>query len=130
MDSRAVVFAALLAGCQGPPTIGPDPDSEIERSFTVAPGDFAEANLRLAPGDTALGEFDANGAMAWDVHDHVGGDVHILSEGVDRAGALSVTADAAGIFSMLWENQTDAPIELDVMLTLPISSYVYSWYPP
>jgi hypothetical protein len=129
----AVTATLLLGACAPPPAsveVRRDGGQTLERTFTVAPGAFAEANLLMNAGDTATAAFTADGgALAWDVHSHHGDDVTIHEEGLGGTGAIDFTAPETGGFSYLWKNHNDAPVTLVITLTLRGGTRLHSWHP-
>lgn len=104
-------------------------DSAITRSFTVPPGELVELNLRCEPGATVSVDYEAGAALSWNVHSHEAGRTIIHREGRDSSGSLPFTAEAAGVYSYMWKNDTTADASLTVSVTLEPGSSVHSWHP-
>ena len=131
MNLRPALLIMLLSACGTPPTTNPAAAdaAPIERAFTVAPGQFVEANLRLPADSEARGHFEASGAVTWNTHSHPGGEVVVHSQGVGQSGDLVLNATSADVYSMLWENRTESALELRVVVQLPAGAGVHSWHP-
>jgi hypothetical protein len=135
VHAAALAALATLAACDAPPEsvdLRRDGGLEvIERTLTIAAGEYAEANLLMGAGDTATAAFTtAGGAVTWDVHSHHGNDVVIHDQGVTTADSVDFTAPARGGFSYLWQNLNENAIDLEVTLTLRGDTSLHSWDPP
>ena len=96
----------------------------------VAPGKFAEINLEMAEGSTAVITFQAaGGALEWNVHSHDGDKVVTHAEGAGESGELRFAAPRAGPFSYLWQNAGADPVRLTARLTAQGSVRVHSVHP-
>jgi hypothetical protein len=129
---RCAALLLLALACGGPPgTVASDSQpGDLERSFALAPGAFAEANLELPAGGTVRATFDAGAVpVHWDVHSHPGDEVVIHDQGQATNGTLEFTPPEAGPFSLLWENRAAASTQLAVTLELPPGASVHSWHP-
>lgn len=104
----------------------PTPLSDV----VVAPGKFAEINLEMTEGSTAVISFQAaGGSLEWNVHSHDGDKVVTHAEGAGEAGELRFAAPRAGPFSYLWKNIGAAPVRLTARLTAEGSVRVHSVHP-
>lgn len=118
MEPRGLWLAGLLlvvplAGCAGgSPTV-------LERTFELSPGQFAEANLQMAEGDTIEVSFATDGPeMRWDLHRHgEGQQIEILDQGNASQGMVTYTADREGVVSVFWEPHEEVEIRLEVTIT-------------
>jgi len=109
-----------------PARAGPTPLGDV----VVAPGKFAEINLEMAEGSTAVITFQsAGGALEWDVHSHEGDRVVTHAEGAGESGELRFAAPRAGPFSYLWKNAGAVPVRLTARLTTQGSVRVHSVHP-
>ena len=91
--------------------------ARFDRTLTLAPGKFAELCGALDAGKTVKWSFEADGELNFNIHYHVGKDVHYPSrmEQVRRSeGRLA--ADVAQDYCWMWTNQTAAPAQLAVQL--------------
>jgi hypothetical protein len=102
-----------------------------ERSFEIAPGQFAEANFRMAKGSTVTVTFGEGGSeIAWDVHshDHEGG-TQIHDQGRGGEGAIEFVAPSEGVFSVLWKNTGSSATPLRARVDLGAGASIHSWMP-
>jgi hypothetical protein len=132
MRRAALLLATLLSACGEPPaTVSPDSQpADLARTFSLAPGAFAEANLSLPAGRTVRADFNAGQVpITWNVHSHPGDQVVIHDQGTATAGTIEFAAPAAGPFSRMWENGAAASTELSVALELPAGASIESWHP-
>ena len=91
--------------------------ARFDRTLTLAPGKFAELCGALGAGKTVKWSFEADGELNFNIHYHVGKDVHYPSrmEQVRRSeGRLA--ADVAQDYCWMWTNQSAAPAQLAVQL--------------
>lgn len=96
----------------------------------LEPGKFAEINLEMTEGSTAVISFQAaGGSLEWNVHSHDGDKVVTHAEGAGEAGELRFSAPRAGPFSYLWKNTGAAPVRLTARLTAEGSVRVHSVHP-
>lgn len=102
-----------LTGCAGGSA------TVVDRTFELSPGQFAEANLQMAEGDTIEVSFATDGPeMRWDLHRHSQGHaVEILDEGNASQATFTYTADREGVVSVFWEPHEEAEIRLEVTIT-------------
>ncbi len=119
----ATFLLLCLAGCAGQRAPAPD------RNVTVPPGKFAELNLNMPPGGSAVATFEASSELAWNMHSHPAGTLVIHDEGVSASGRLELSAKGEGIHSFLWKNDGSTNIELDVKTVLSSGVTVHSWVP-
>jgi hypothetical protein len=125
---RAALVLALAA-CGGS-TVGPDGQTgPIDRHLTVAARKSAEVNLDMPAGSRVTATYTASAPVAWNVHSHPGDQVVIHQEGVDATGTLEVAPATGSAYSLLWENQGEAAIELDLHVELDGGASVISWLP-
>jgi hypothetical protein len=104
----------------------PTPLSDV----VVAPGKFAEINLEMAEGSTAVITFQAaGGPLEWNVHSHEGDKAVVHAEGTGEAGELRFAAPRSGPFSYLWKNPGSAPVRLTARLASEGSVRVHSVHP-
>lgn len=101
----------------------------ITRTLTVAPGEVVELNLAMPAGATARATFTASGPLEWNTHSHPGGELLTYTQGTDATGELSLSAEAAEVYSMMWKNTGTAPATLELRVTLAQGVTVDSWYP-
>lgn len=114
------------AGGVEPSDANPMPLSDV----VVAPGKFAEINLDMAEGSTAVVSFQSTGgALEWNVHSHEGDKAVIHAEGTGETGELRFAAPKAGPFSYLWKNVGAAPVRLTARLSAQGSVRVHSIHP-
>ncbi len=107
------VVLALLAGCTtSPPPPGQPVLWEDERR--LGPDRFVEVNLELNESASVTARYQADAAVAWDVHSHEQGQVRIHDEGESAEGTITFEAPHAGTFSILWENRGQAAVDLSV----------------
>jgi len=91
----------------------------FDRTLTVAPGKFAELCGALGAGKTVSWAFDADGELNFNIHFHVGKEVHypVRMDRVRRsAGDLAV--DLAQDYCWMWTNKSAIATKLAVRLTL------------
>lgn len=93
-------------------------DQRFERSFSVAPGKFAEACGKLAKGDSIAWRFEADQPLNFNIHYHVGKSVEYPAkqEGAKGAnGTLAVALDQD--YCWMWTNKSGAPATLKLTLS-------------
>ena len=81
----------LILGCSAAPRSQPLP---WRSQFTIAPGDFAEANLQLRASAAVTASFSVEGGqLQWNVHTHPpdAGFVNLV-QGQSAAGTIPLTA--------------------------------------
>lgn len=96
------------------------PDGRFERDLRIAPGKFAELCGPLQPGQSVRWSFEADRPLNFNIHYHVGQDVHYPAkqDRVERArGELAV--DARQDHCWMWVNKTAATARLAVTLARP-----------
>jgi hypothetical protein len=81
-----------------------------ERTWPLAPGEFAEADVSLRAGETVRFELLAGGRLRWNVHHHAGARVVVHQAGEGALGTVSFTAPADGVFSFQCENASETPL--------------------
>lgn len=68
---------------------------------TLAPGEFLEVNLDMAPGDAFVATFTSDGALEWDVHSHGPDDEAVVHrEGEGSTDTVRFEAGDAGVHSL------------------------------
>jgi hypothetical protein len=90
----------------------------FERSLAVAPGKFAELCGPLQAGQRVQWSFESDRALNFNIHYHVGKDVHYPAkqDQVERAqGELAV--DSRQDYCWMWVNKTGTAARLAVSLT-------------
>jgi len=97
------------------------------KEFVVAPGKFAEVNVRMVAKAKVTATFKADAKVQWDTHSHPLGKTVYHSKGEDASGKLAITADKQATYSFLWKNDSAKPIKLRVTLNLPRGTEVDSW---
>lgn len=108
MAAFLLLLAAILAGCAD----SAGRTFEHEGSPTVAPGRFAEVNLQLKAGDTIGWDWSADGALHFDIHTHLDGDVQLRVQEENRSSRGSYEAPQDGGYSFLWANRGQQPVAL------------------
>ncbi|ACY14188.1 hypothetical protein [Haliangium ochraceum] len=101
----------------------------VSRSFAIAPGEFVELNLRLEPGANVAVDYSADTALAWNVHSHDAGRTTNHREGRDAGGSVAFAAEAGGMYSYMWTNESESEATLEVKTTLGDGVSVHSWHP-
>jgi hypothetical protein len=90
----------------------------FERRVSIAPGQFAEACGKLAKGEAIAWRFDADQALAFNIHYHVGKTVEYPAR-LDAArqgdGTLAVALDRD--YCWMWTNKTATPAKLALTLS-------------
>jgi hypothetical protein len=109
----------------------PDKTPPTSRSFSIAPGEFAEANFKMSEGATVVVTFsEGSDDIAWDVHSHgASGETKIHDDGRGGTGNVEFKAPAAGVFSVLWKNEGSTATSLDVSVALDEGASIHSWMP-
>lgn len=95
-----------------------DANRQFDRRLEVAPGKFAEVCGKLAKGDSVRWEFEAAGALDFNIHYHVGKDVEYPArkDAADRMqGTLSVDRDQD--YCWMWTNKAAHPVGLRLRLS-------------
>lgn len=101
----------------------------MTRKVGIEPGALVELNLWMPDSGRAGAEFFATGALAWNSHSHPGGTLVLHQQGTADRGSIQLDAGAAGIYSFLWENQSQARVELELTVTLGPAVSLHSWHP-
>lgn len=111
----ALLAALVLSGCAG----GSDEDQGdlVSRSWTLAPGAWAEVDLRMSAGARVDAVFGAQAPLAWDVHSHGQDGVRQHHSGTAATGTIRFEAPAAGVYSLFWENRGRTTTRLDITVT-------------
>jgi len=89
----------------------------FERLMTVAPGKFAEVCGKLAKGSAVAWRFEAGAPMNFNIHYHVGKDVHYPERRDALAGGsgqLQVQLDQD--YCWMWTNKSAQPVALQLQL--------------
>lgn len=106
-----VVLSVLSTGCTDP--TGRGAPSVLDRSVSVDPGSFFEANLEMNESAQFTFEWSTDGTdVAFDVHSHASTqvDYHHRSNGSSGRGSFQAPSD--GGYSLLWENPSKARVNL------------------
>lgn len=111
------LLLAGLAGCMenGPPS----PATTIERERSLEPGAFVEANLAMNGSDQLSYRWSTTpeGVLAFDVHSHPArGEVAYHERANATSGEGSFTAPSEGTYSLLWENQGEETITVNLRI--------------
>lgn len=109
----------------------PDQAAPTSRSFSIAPGEFAEVNFQMPAGATVtVGFAEGSDDITWDVHSHgSSGETKIHDEGRGGQGNVEFKAPAAGMFSVLWKNAGPTSTPLEVRVTAGDGTSIHSWMP-
>jgi hypothetical protein len=109
----------------------PNEAAPMSRSFSIAPGEFAEVNFEMAEGSTVVVDFsEGSNDIEWDVHSHgPSGESMVHDDGRGGVGNVEFKAPAAGVFSVLWKNAGSTSTPLDVRVTLGEGASIDSWMP-
>lgn len=107
------VVLALLAGCATSP---PPPSQPVlwEDERRLGPDRFVEVNLEMNESASVTARYQADAAVAWDVHSHEQGQIRLHDEGESAEGTITFEAPNAGTFSILWENRGEDAVDLSV----------------
>lgn len=107
------VVLAVLAGCATSP---PPPDQPVlwEDERRLGPDRFVEVNLEMNESASVTASYQADAAVAWDVHSHAQGQVRVHADGQAAEDTIAFEAPHAGTFSILWENRGQAAVDLSV----------------
>lgn len=131
--TEVLMAAILLAGCSGPlPGTGGGGEALPllgERTWTLRPGQFAEANLAMDRNDRIVFALGATGGeVAWDVHGHAwDGAVETYMSGTDASVKEGFVAPEDHGYSILVEPRGDRDVV--VKLRIEGSATVESWFP-
>ena len=119
MKTPTFLVAALLA-CAAQAEIVDvtwSADGAAAREFTVAPGKFAEWCTTLRRGDKVRWQFEAAQPVNFNVHYHVGKDIHFPArqDQVTRLqGTLEVAADQD--YCWMWSSKRAGPVAVKAAL--------------
>jgi hypothetical protein len=69
------------------------------------------------------------GTLEWNVHSHQGEKAVIHAQGSDPSGQPSFVAEQDGLYSFLWKNESDDPVQLKVELRIEGQGKVHSTVP-
>ncbi len=108
--SASVAHAELIA-------IAWNTSQRFERKLSIAPGKFAEVCGALQPGHSVGWRFDADGALNFNIHYHVGKDVHYPARADavrSQHGELAVPAPQD--YCWMWTNKTAGVVALQLEL--------------
>ena len=94
-------------------------DGRFERTVTVAPGKFAEVCGPLRGGQAVTWSFDAEAPLNFNIHYHVGKDVHYPAR-QDQVARLQgeLPVNAAQDYCWMWTNKGSKPARMDLLLQL------------
>ena len=90
----------------------------FERRILVAPGKFAEVCGKLVKDQTVAWRFEADGALDFNIHYHLGKDVRYPERRDARAsgsGRLRVAIDQDHCW--MWTNRSERPVQLTLLLS-------------
>ncbi|WP_088286010.1 hypothetical protein [Ideonella sp. A 288] len=92
-------------------------DNRFERRLTLLPGKFAELCGPLQAGQTVEWSFEADQALDFNIHYHVGSDVRYPAR-QDRVARLQgqLAVDSPQDHCWMWVNKTEAAATLAVSL--------------
>lgn len=114
-----------VAACQMPPT--EVRLQTVDRSQTVLPGDFLEANMDMQRLGSVIAEFSTSGQLlSWNVHSHEPGLI-IHDEGQSATDTIVFVADQDGPVSIVWVNGNSSPVDLTVTLHFAGEAWLLSW---
>lgn len=111
-----IVVLAASAGCAGPSP--PDGGSNaIQRTVSLPAHEFFEANLEMNESADVTYEWSTEGtSIAFDVHSHANQEVRYYHRSNGSSGQGSFQAPSQGAYSLLWENASDAPVNLTLAI--------------
>jgi hypothetical protein len=95
-----------------------DAAGRFEREMQVAPGKFGEVCGRLAKGQRVAWRFEAGAPLDFNIHHHIGQDVHYSENRRaqrEAAGSLDVASEQD--YCWMWSNKGAAPVVLRLSLT-------------
>ena len=84
----------------------------VRQTASLGTPGFNEVNVIMEANATFWFDFNATGPVKWDVHSHPPGGVKYWQQGRDASKAGSFTAPERGIYSLLFQNDGVAPVEL------------------
>lgn len=91
----------------------------FEQSLIVPPGKFAELCGAFKPGQTITWSFEAEAALNFNIHFHLGKDVRFPSQIERTHGAQGeLLVDSAQDYCWMWTNKAAKPTRLRVSLAL------------
>jgi hypothetical protein len=99
-------------------------DGRFERQMKVAPGKFAEVCGPLKAGQTIVWSFEADAPMNFNIHYHVGKDVHYpKQQDKVRTQQGELLVDLAQDYCWMWVNKTAKASPLSLKLaTQPVTN--------
>lgn len=106
----------LLAGCTGGPDPASDRTLDLERTWELSPGIFAEVNLEMQEGEAFQATLTSDEPVAWDVHTHGDDGFEVLDNGTGREVTVTFQAPRDGSFSLLAENTGSNTTTLSVVV--------------
>lgn len=101
----------------------------IARTLTVGPGEIVELNLKMPADATARATFTASAPLEWNTHSHPDGKLLTFTQGTDATGELSLSAQVADVYSMMWKNAGATPATLELRVAVSPGVTVDSWHP-
>ena len=128
-----VVFACAAAcgGHNAPPDL-PRADA-APGPFTVQTSvparGMAEGEFTLDVGGSINVSFSASAELEWNLHTHNEGSTQYLRQGTGAAATYSYIATQQGDHWPMWDNRSDAAVDLEVMLTLGAGATWNGWLP-
>jgi hypothetical protein len=97
--------------------------------WTIAPGKFAEINVELGDDAHMSATFRSDAPLSWNIHSHVGNEATIHAKGSAAEGAPAFAAETSGLYSYLWVNETEQPVNVTVDLRISGTGRVHSTHP-
>lgn len=133
----AVSLSLGVMGCAQSPKSSEPPvgarkaqQNDASRTVEVPAGKFAELNLVMPSGSKVISSFTATGPLKWDVHSHGDdGAVRTHMHGQGREGKILVQAGGDERYSLLWVNEGDTTVTIEIASTLDDGVVVDSWVP-
>jgi hypothetical protein len=115
----ALLALAVAAALAGAPARGEvvdlvfRDDGRFERSFALAPGKFAELCGRIGAGQAIDWSWQADAAVDFNIHFHVGKDVRYPARLTQRQEAQGeLVADTTQDYCWMWNNRSSRSIGL------------------
>lgn len=105
----------------------PGSEWDVEHSFVLPANEFAEAEVSMQAGNQLVVGFDANPEVSWNVHSHAGEVVEHL-QGSDTQMEYTFEAPDDGLYYPMWQNDSDAGLNISVRLRLADGDQLVTWY--